>query len=61
MLLGWLGISTRARAQECGQVLGVGSRSVFTNAVSADQAEAAAAQQYLQLKQEAGSKRALAR
>jgi len=58
--LAWLGISTRASAQECGQILGVGSRSVFTNAVSADQVEAAAAQQYLQLKQEAGSKRALA-
>ena len=58
--LSWLGLAGRASAQECGQVLGVGARSAFTKVISADQVEQAAAQQYLQLKKEAGSKRALA-
>lgn len=41
-------------------MLGVGARSAFTKVISADQVEQAAAQQYLQLKQQAESKRALA-
>ncbi|MCC6472120.1 MAG: M48 family peptidase, partial [Burkholderiales bacterium] len=49
-----------ARAQECGQVLGVGKRSQFTRVVSAEQVEQAAARQYLQLKQQASTKNALA-
>ena len=60
MPFAWLGLAGRASAQECGQMLGVGPRSAFTKVVSADQVEQAAAQQYLQLKKEAGSKRALA-
>src|SRR5688572_32516150 len=38
----------------------VGERSVFAGAVPADQLEAAAAQQYAQIKQEATAKKALA-
>ena len=53
-----LGVS--ASAQECGAVLGVGGPSGATKLVSADQVERAAAQQYLQLKQGAIEKRALA-
>ncbi len=41
-------------------MLGVSGRSAFTKVISADQVEQAAAQQYLQLKQQAGSQRALA-
>ncbi|MFM9970822.1 MAG: M48 family metallopeptidase [Burkholderiales bacterium] len=52
--------SQSAFAQECGNLLGVGSRSVFTKAVSAEQVEQAASLNYQQLKKEAGSKRALA-
>ena len=58
--LSWLGLAGRANAQECGQILGVGARSAFTKVISAEQVEQAAAQQYLQLKKEAGSKNALA-
>lgn len=55
-----LGAPRAAHAQECGRILGVGGPSGVTKLVSAEQIEQAAAQQYLQLKQEATSKRALA-
>jgi predicted Zn-dependent protease len=58
--LAWLGPVGRASAQECGQILGVGSTSAFTKVISADQVEQAASRQYLQLKQQAASKKALA-
>ena len=56
----WLGTLGVARAQECGQLLGVGARSKFTRVVSAEQVEQAAEQQYLQLKRQASAQRALA-
>jgi predicted Zn-dependent protease len=52
-------LGLHARAQECGALLGVEPRSKFTQVVSAQQVEQAAAQQYLQLKQQASGKGAL--